>query len=174
MKTVLLHGKKAADRVALVDDEDYDLVMQYRWRISERIHKPARRPDGPYALTQVTRNHWQTVILMHNLIMGAKGIDHIDHDGLNNQRYNLRPADLSQNQANRRPTLTGTSPYKGVSWSRQRRLWHAAITVRGSRRHLGEFSNEENAALAYNAAALEAFGSYACLNEIPRLRDGAA
>jgi len=83
MKTVPLHGKKAAGRVARVNDEDYDLVMQYRWRVHDPDPRPGRRRNGPYAVTSVGRSG---VLRMHCLIMGVNGVDHRDHDGLNNQR----------------------------------------------------------------------------------------
>ncbi len=167
MKTVPLHGKVAAGRVALVDDDDYDLVMAYRWFVVEKSRSGVgrRRDDGPYAKTTVRHpdGHWTTA-RMHSLLTGWPQTDHKDHDGLNNQRSNLRPATQSQNAANQRPMEGRTSQYKGVSWKREYRKWLAKITIRKRGRHLGYFAVEEDAARAYDAAALAAWGEFACLN----------
>src|SRR5580704_12477253 len=92
MKTVPLHGAKAAGRVALVDDDDYELVMQYRWRVIEN------RSGVAYACSSPGR----TTLAMHKLITGWARTDHEDGNGLNNQRYNLRPATLQENARNSR------------------------------------------------------------------------
>src|SRR5690242_1437897 len=94
MMTVPLHGKKAAGRHALVDDEKYELVMQYRWCVWEVVRAPGRNPEGPYAVNQDAGR-------MHRLILpGHPVIDHRDGNGLNNQLYNLRPATPRQNARN--------------------------------------------------------------------------
>jgi hypothetical protein len=92
--------------------------------------------------------------------------DHINHDGLDNRRSNLRPVTPAQSAANRRPQIGSSSRYKGVQWSTRGRKWSAVINVAGRRRYLGLFVDEEEAALAYNAAVLEAYGDYAWLNPV--------
>jgi hypothetical protein len=162
MKTVPLHGKKAAGRVALVDDEDYELVSQYRWQVKQ-ASRPGSRDDGPYAITTITHaDGRRSMVYMHILIMGHTGIDHRNGDGLDNQRGNLRAATNSQNAANQGPRA-GTSRFKGVHLHRGRK-WLAYICVNGRQRHLGMFFREEDAARAYDAAAREAFGTFARLN----------
>jgi hypothetical protein len=164
VKTVVLSGKKAAGRVALVDDEDYELVSRYRWYVWE-VSKAGHRPSGPYAIANVghgRRN--RRVARMHNLIMGRPGIDHEDHDGLNNQRSNLRPATNNQNGANQRPQEGRSSEHKGVSWDRRRSRWQATIKVHGKSRGIGAYATELEAAYAYDAAARELFGEFACPN----------
>lgn len=161
MKTVPLSGSKAAGRVALVDDEDYDLVMEYKWFVVE-VTTPGQR-SGPYARTDgymaiPGRRH----IFMHNLVADFPKPDHIDGDGLNNQRSNLRPATASQNMANRRPW--GRSPYKGVSWNCRRLMWQATIDYEHKRRFLGYHASQEEAARAYDIAAIEIHGEFARLN----------
>jgi hypothetical protein len=163
MKTVPLHGKKAAGRVALVDDENYDLVSQYRWFVYESAEKRGRRKKGPYAIANSRIDGRHVNIFMHCLIMGFKGVDHIDHDGLNNQRYNLRPATTAQNNRNTRGWSDSSSSYKGVSWDAARGLWSADI-YDGRRRQLGRFVSELQAAYVYDDAAREAFGEFACTN----------
>lgn len=163
MKTVPLHGKKAAGRVALVDDSDCTLVAPYTWRVYERV-SPGKLAVGPYAITSVVRNGRNCTLPMHALIMGRKKIDHIDHNGLNNQRTNLRFADHSQNGQNQRPRIGFSSQYKGVFLRKDSGLWHAVIRLKGINHHLGDFASEMEAAYVYDAAAREMFGEFACPN----------
>lgn len=165
MMTVPLAGKKAAGRVVRVDDGDYELVSQYTWYVKETKPRPGNRGIGPYALAVLRdddgRRHG---LLMHKLITGWPKTDHIDHDGLNNQRSNLRPVTDQQNHFNRRSGVDTSSRYKGVSWVQQKRLWHAAIGVNGQVFPLGRFPSETEAAMAYDAAAAQKHGEFACLN----------
>jgi hypothetical protein len=88
-------------------------------------------------------------------------VDHRNHNGLDNRRSNLRLATGHQNQGNRRPQ--GGSPrFKGVYLSRSK--WVAQIRFGGSKRYLGRFTVEEDAARAYDAAARLIFGEFACTN----------
>jgi AP2 domain len=162
MMTVPLHGKKAAGRVALVDDEDYDLVMQHRWFVSERVRKG--RLHGPYVIANSWVGGTHSTIKMHSLITGWSMVDHQDHDGLNNQRSNLRPTTPSRNQRNGRARLNSTSRFKGVCWNSGRKKWLAQIRIDGRNRYLGLFSCEEDAARFYDMMAWEAWGEDACLN----------
>jgi hypothetical protein len=166
VRTVTLSGQKARGRVALVDDADYELVSQYRWHVHEQSRGPGRRPDGPYARTGVYRpsDRRTVMILMHVLISGVgTGIDHANGDGLDNQRANLRPAGQDLNSANARPGAGQSSRFKGVRRRREGR-WEARIRVSGRAIYLGLFSDEEAAALAYDAAARAAWGNFAHIN----------
>ena len=164
VKTVPLGGRKAAGRVALVDDEDYELVMQYRWYVQEDVRTGGA--GGPYARGVLVPS--QRLVFMHNLIVDFPKPDHIDGNGLNNQRSNLRSATRAQNGQNRRKQPGTSSRYKGVT--KKRRRWTARITYNGTRRSLGTFASEEEAALAYDAAARKLFGEYARPN-FPERRD---
>jgi AP2 domain len=139
--------------VAIVDVVDLPLVGGVKW------HAAVRERGVVYAAS--------TVGYMHRVILGLRpgdpGPDHIDRNGLNNRRANLRPADVSHNNANTRPR-PGTSRFKGVSWDAQRGRWMAKVCVGGHQRALGRFDDEEEAARAYDAAALQAWGEYAYLN----------
>jgi hypothetical protein len=164
VKTVLLYGKKAAGRVALVDDEDYEVVSRYRWRVREDERGPGRRVNGPYAFARKKKAGRTFSIFMHNVVTGLRHVDHIDHDGLNNTRGNLRPATGSQNNANSRPRRGCSSAFKGVCWDKRRGYWVAYIRIDGRQHNLGQFADEEAAARTYDAAALAAWGDYACIN----------
>ena len=158
--TVPLGGKKAAGRVALVDDGDYGLVSRYRWHVYEVANRGRRTVSGPYAITRIRRDGRESSIFMHRLITGYKQTDHWDRCGLNNQRYNLRDATSSQNGANSGPR---TGRYKGVHQHKPGR-WRAQIRIGRKQSHLGLFTSEEAAARAYDEAALAAWGEYAWLN----------
>jgi hypothetical protein len=157
---VPLYGEKARGRLVLVDSGDWDLMMQHRWHVAE----PPRNghPYGPYASTNLNLGGGRfRTVLMHQLLTGWPLTDHIDGNGLNNQRSNLRLATNSQNLCNS-GSRGGSSPFKGVS--RQNRKWRAVIEVGGTRTHLGYFDDEVEAARAYDAAALRLHGDFARLN----------
>lgn len=142
--------------VALVDDEDFALVSRRTWSPS--------RNDGNggtfYAVSGASPR-----VLMHVLILGSEPgtqIDHINGNGLDNRRSNLRRCSRAQNAANRaKQRGTFTSRFKGVS--RLASGWRAYITA-GRFIYLGTFATEEDAARAYDAAAVEHFGEFARLN----------
>lgn len=145
-------------KVALIDDEDLPFIQAHSWTA-------IKRRNGWYAQTCLGS---RTYILMHRLLIGtdAIGVDHIDGDGLNNQRSNLRIADQTQNNANQRKRPGTSSRFKGVSWSEERQKWLAQIAVNGKRRNLGRFLDEEEAARTYDRAASLAFGEFARTNEM--------
>jgi hypothetical protein len=139
--------------VAFVDDEDFADLVQYKWQVSQR-------KQGSYALRSLWRDGKWTTISMHQHLVG-KGWDHRDCDGLNNQRYNLRPANASQQIGNTRKTR-GKSKYKGVSPNKN--SWRAYIKLDGKTVSLGQRKIEEEAAKLYDIAALKRWGEFARLN----------
>lgn len=142
-------------RVAYVDEGDALRLCRWRWKASFR-------KDGHKWYAARTVNSRKT-IYMHREIMGnpAGAIDHIDGDGLNNTRANLRLCNHKQNCANQKPKAGGTSHYKGVCWYAAYRCWRAQIKTGGKTRHLGYFKSEKAAADAYTEAARETFGDFA-------------
>jgi len=147
-------------RVALVDDDDYERVSQLKWHTQH-----VRRQW--YALASPTHN---TNIMMHRYLLGCppgQEVDHINHDGLDNRRRNLRLCTNSQNQANNRKQLRPTSSrFKGVAWYAREERWQAKVKHRGRSFWLGLFDSEEEAARAYNTKAQELFGEFAYLNRV--------
>src|SRR6266567_5886331 len=107
LMTIPLHGRNAADRFALVDDQDYDLVVAYRWHADERY-----RADGSVTVVYARTGH----MYMHSLLTGWPQTDHANHDGLDNRRANLRAVTGAQNCQNRRMRSDNAwSTYKGVT-----------------------------------------------------------
>lgn len=112
---------------------------------------------------------------MHRLILSAgEGdiVDHINGDGLDNRRSNLRIVTTQQNAFNQKHH-GGSSRHKGVSYRSDTGTWRAYITMDGVRRYLGNFASEDDAALAYNNEAARLFGEYAKLNAASMSPDSA-
>lgn len=143
--------------VAIVDDEDFAALSQFKWRA---------RPAGMTAYAVRSEYPSNKTIRMHRQIIGCDGsVDHINGDGLDNRRCNLREATHQQNMRNRRKTPGCSSRHKGVYWMKSKQKWYARIKGNGANRGLGLFSNEDDAARAYNTAAKAEFGVFAKLNE---------
>lgn len=151
--------KLTQGKVALVDDEDYEYLNQFKWC----AHKEC---NTYYAVRNAKNNGKWFTQYMHNLIIGIIGVDHKNHEGLDNQKHNLRIANKSQNAMNNRPLENMTSKYKGVSWFKERNKWRCTITPSGKSVHIGYFIDEVEAAKAYNEKAKELFGEFANLNII--------
>jgi hypothetical protein len=153
-------------KVALVSESDMELLSQYKWFavcLDKKWYAKAWIPQlGKHKL-------------MHQLLLDTpKGMysDHIDGNGLNNARDNIRVVTPSQNSMNRRHKHSGTSPYKGVYYNKVRAgkgltPWTARVGTRVNSFYLGSFDTPELAAIAYNNKALELYGEFAALNTIP-------
>jgi hypothetical protein len=108
---------------------------------------------------------------MHREIMGLSAgdprkVDHINHDRLDNRRSNLRIVSKSQDVQNTPKRKGCSSRFKGVCCDQRRGKWVASIQIDGRSRHLGRFEIEEDAARAYNLAAVTAWGDHTLLNEV--------
>lgn len=147
------------NRFARVDPEDYAALARYKW-------SAARQGRTIYAV----RSEKGVQIRMHRAIMKAPKhlvCDHIDHDGANNTKRNLRLCTRGQNARNQRLRTDGRSKYKGVSWHKGDRKWHARIYHKGRCHHLGAFTSEIEAAKAYDRVARILHGPFASLNFPP-------
>ena len=147
-RIVLTQGK-----YALVDDEDFERLNQWKWRIKNGIYSFYARRHSPML------NGKRHEIKMHHEIIGfpPKGLetDHENGSGLDNQRHNLRHVTTRQNQQNQKNRKT--SRYPGVSWYKQTKKWKAQIQINGLVKSIGYFRNEFDAFLAYKQA-VEAIG----------------
>jgi hypothetical protein len=153
---------------ALVDDSDFETLNQWQWR-AQRARAGSNKfyavRSGP------TNNGKRSVVWMHVQIMEAQlkdgqRPDHVDGNGLNNQRHNLRPSTHRQNCQNKRTSGCNKSGYKGVSWKKRNNKWCAQIKSDGKVLHLGLFASPVDAARAYDAAAIKHFGQYAVTNSL--------
>lgn len=158
----------------VVDDDVYEVSSKHAWRlfgagyVGRKVY--SHSVDG---------KSFYRLVYIHRLITGAvdgQQVDHIDHDKLNNQRSNLRVCTSSQNMQNRggqstkggRPT---SSQFKGVrrahpSAGMKSRPWQAEIGANGRARSLGYYPTEHEAAAAYDSAAIELHGNFACINGV--------
>jgi hypothetical protein len=149
-------------KISLIDDEDYDLVSQYKWQAQFGPHTHYARA----ALSRTLNNGRQKKIQMHRLIMNAKEgqyIDHINGNGWDNRKENLRFATNRQNQGNQR-IRKFSSVYKGVCWHKRDKRWVATINIDGKTKYLGCSTSEIAAAKLYDKEAIIHFGEFAKLN----------
>lgn len=156
MKFLPLCGKRGLGKYAVVDDDVYDSQKHRKWFYS---------PQG-YAWAYDYTNGWRNAPadLLHRLIMNAPTgvtVDHIDRDGLNNQRSNLRLATYSQQNMNTKLRTDNTSGHRGVYWESRRNCWRVCINFNRRQIHIGQYSNKSEAIAAYTAKAQELYGGFA-------------
>ena len=158
------------DKFAIVDPEDYEQLREYKWYAKKggNTYYAARGvrifKDGEFIGVRQ--------ILMHRVITNAPAglmVDHINHNGLDNRRSNLRLCTRAQNAQNSRSRQGSSSKYKGVFLEKTSNRYLAHIRHNGKRTKIGRFKNEVDAAKAYDKKAREFFGEFAYLN-FPEVR----
>ena len=150
--------KLSQGKCAIVDDDMYEYLNQWKWHAIK-----GKRTF--YAVRNEKSGNGNGTILMHRIILDApQGMetDHINHNGLDNRKVNLRICTHRENLQNQRPRRAGTSKYKGVS--RNKGSWTARIVYHGVRIYLGTCKSELIAARTYDATAKELFGAFAYPN----------
>lgn len=157
---VPIHSRKYPNLVALVDEEDAALVLQYRWNIF--VSRPHSAHPRLYVKARISPNQF---VYLHHLILPPKPGHEVDHwsgDGLDNRRGNLRECTSAGNNQNRAKRSGSASSYCGVE--RNKKRWIARIKSSNQGIYLGSFASEIEAALAYDDAARIHHREYATLN----------
>ena len=143
---------------SLINDCDYELVSRYKWQMHF---------DGynRYAIHSYQTDNGIRKLRMHRLILGVTGttvVDHINGNGLDNRRENIRECEQRENIRNRIKTSNTRSRYKGVTWHSNK--WRARISVGGKKFYLGCYTEENSACSAYDNAAKFYHGEFALTN----------
>jgi hypothetical protein len=144
-------------KIAIVDDEDFEKLNKYRWHYNKGY---AVRTIGHIIGKQ-------KAIYMHRYLMKPtknKKTDHIDGNGLNNQRRNLRVCSQSQNTKNRRINKNNKSGFIGVSWHMPSKKWLAKIKHNNKTKYVGTFDDKIEAAKARDDVAKQLRGDFVVLN----------
>jgi hypothetical protein len=162
MKYIDISTKKHPNTFALVDDSDFCRLNQYKW------HMLKVRNSNYVSRKNKINGIWVNVFMHREILSPPKGvmIDHVDGNGLNNQKKNMRLCSHSQNMQNRRKHKLTYSKYKGVVWNKKLNKWQSRILHENKRIHIGTFQNEIDAAKAYDKKSKELCGEFACLNFI--------
>lgn len=175
MKEIIVKSKKYGNRIAIVDDEDYEELSKYNWYVQK-----SKNTCYAYRRGLKSDQEKRFSISMHRSVLGViytdadKVVDHENGNGLDNRKENLRLCVGYENSRNTRVdnqhTLNSSSKYKGVSWDNHRNRWRTYICINGKIKWLRITSDEKIAAMVYDLAAIKYFGEFACLN-FPDARD---
>lgn len=154
--------------LALIDESDGPDVLSHTWCAWQ-----AKPGYSWYAMRRKSKaeSPRREVEYLHRRIMHPPpgiSIDHVNGNGLDCRRSNMRFATHAQNQRNQRRSVANTSGFRGVSWDAENLKWRASITVEGKSINLGRFDMAEDAAAAYDRAAISAFGEFASTNATDR------
>lgn len=143
---------------ALVDDEDFIFLSQWKWNCNGQGYASRYNPNG---------KHRGSAIFMHRVILGSDEgtiVDHINGDPLDNRRCNLRVCTTAQNSYNRKVRKDSKTGVKGIT--RHGNKWRAKISINKKRTIIGDFKNIDEASKAYNDAALKYYGDFARLSVV--------
>lgn len=148
---------------AVIDAKDAEYISQWNWSAAIKIRGEGMISSVYAIRCQSVDSKRKTVCMHRDLINPSEHlqVDHIDGNGLNNRRSNLRTATNSENQKNRGPSRANRSGMKGVSWHAGIKKWQASIKVDGKDKYLGVFENLEDAHKAYCDASKKFHGQFA-------------
>lgn len=167
MKYISLTGINGKGKSVVVDEDDYEQLIKFNWCT-----------DGRYALRskKISGTRRSYFIYMHRQIFGLKRrkedgieVDHINGNGLDNRKENLRTGTHQQNRANSRIQKNNTSGYKCVTFcndKKRRKKWMVKMKVNNKGIYIGRYFTKEEGAIAYNKAAVKYYGEFARLNNI--------
>ena len=147
---------------AIVDDDDYDYLMQWKWQAQKGRHTWYAVRGNSFG-TKGKRQ--QSTVYMHRVILHCPKtyqVDHINHNGLDNRKRNIRICSSGDNNRNRIPQTNCTSAYKGVSWAGKK--WRCMLWHKKKHLHVGYYASEVEAAKAYDKNARELFGEFVYCN----------
>ena len=162
----IIKSRKHGNHTVIVDDEDADRVLKYKWRVGGKYRK-----DGTFAVkcvrTTIHEKGKRKTVTLHQFICPSDLIDHINNNPLCNEKSNFRHCSRDENARNRKLQKNNSLGYKGV----KRRVlksgkirYTARIFILNSEKHLGTYDDIKDAALAYNAGAIRYHGEFARLN----------
>ena len=159
---IFLNGNNPDGIYTVIDTEDYFKVEDYSWTATTWKHLT-------YVKTNFRLfNSYRVTKKLHQLILPVsegKEVDHKNGNGLDNRKDNLREATPTQNSQNsKKQNNKSHSQYKGVFWAKDRNKWRAGISFNEKYTILGTFTDEIEAAKAYDKKAKELHGEFARLN----------
>jgi len=146
-------------RVALVDDEDFEWLSQWKWYYHRYRKTGYAMRNGPSPKRGLILMH-VTILQRHKRWACGRGIDHINMCGCDNRKENLRLATSSANGMNAGLRLDNTSGVKGVNWHKAGRKWQARICINQKETFLGLFTDMDDAIKAREQAEIKYFGKY--------------
>lgn len=153
---VKIKSKKYGENILIIDDEDWSSIRDYTLNLQ-------KKNNGFYV--NLKKGDWSEAL--HRFLMNAPHgleVDHINRNGLDNKRSNLRLATKAQNSYNKFDSKNSASGFKGVYWAKDKSLWCARITVNNKAIQGGYFKCKIDAAHRYNELAVEYFKEFAYLN----------
>lgn len=162
MAIITIISNKHGTHNVLVDDEDFEELSKYKWNFY-------KNKNILYVKRHIKINGVSTSLKMHRSIMGLKNndkliVDHINHNSLDNRKINLRVCKQSDNCKNKTSHKNSSSKYLGVYFNKNSNKWQSQICTNKKIIYLGIYLIEEDAAKAYNEAALKYHGEFANLN----------
>lgn len=165
MKIIRVDSTANGSHDIMIDDQDYDFISQYKWFIYRCTFK-GKKARTMYAVSRINGK----TIRMHRLILGHNDpktlVDHKDHNGLNNQRSNLRTATPQQNLFNCRPFKSNKTGFKGVSFHKGDKKYMVFLRVNGRNSYFGSYDSPSDAAKKWNELARQYHGEFAYQNPV--------